>query len=107
MKFILYSILLFIPLVSLADFEGSQISYSSGMFGRLVMGIVSFLGSLFLAGGVVTMLYAGYVFFYANGEVEKVTEARKNLIWGIIGLIVGLSAYIAPELVKNLLQGSS
>jgi len=107
MKLILYILLFFTPLISFADFESSQIKYKGGMFGSLIVNIVSFLGSLFLAGGVIMMLYAGYVFFDAGGEVEKVTQARKNLIWGIVGLVIGLSAYIAPELVKTLLQSSS
>ncbi|MBI5420927.1 MAG: hypothetical protein HZA35_01290 [Parcubacteria group bacterium] len=71
---------------------------------NIVNGVVGFLATLFLAGSLVAMFYAGYLFLSSGGEVEKITTARRNLIWGLVGLLVGLSAYVAPELIKIFLQ---
>ena len=65
--------------------------------------ILGFLGIL----AVVLILYAGFKWLTAGGNEEKVGEAKKILIAGIIGLTVILSAYILANFVINQIYGAT
>jgi len=56
---------------------------------------------------VVIILFGGFKWMTSSGEKEKVEEARKLIIAGVVGLVIILSAYaIAQFVISSLLKGT-
>lgn len=68
--------------------------------GGVIYGIMALLGIIF----VVLIVYAGFKWMLAQGEEQKITEARSLIIHSIIGLAIILAAYAISYFVINTLQ---
>jgi hypothetical protein len=69
--------------------------------------IQAFMGLLGIV-AVVIILLGGFKWMTAGGEEEKVTEAKKLIISGVIGLVIIMSAYaIATFVVGAIVNGTS
>jgi hypothetical protein len=67
--------------------------------GQLLSVALGFLGVL----AVIIVLIGGFKYMIAGGTEEKVKDARKWIISGIIGLAIILSAYAITSFVLNSL----
>lgn len=79
-----------------------------GLVTTIVQWILSFLGIL----AVLVILWGGFKWMTAGGDDDKVGEAKKLIINGIIGLIIVLSAYaiatfVFAEVETRLLTGGA
>ena len=71
--------------------------------GRIIMVALQLLGVIALA----IVVYAGFTWMTAGGNEEKITEAKKWLIAGVIGLTIILSAYsIASFVIRGLISAT-
>lgn len=68
--------------------------------GGVIYGILALLGIIF----VVLIVYAGFKWMLAQGEEQKITEARALIINSIIGLAIILAAYAISYFVINTLK---
>src|SRR5260221_2644540 len=69
--------------------------------------IKAFMGLLGIV-AVVIILLGGFKWMTAGGNEEKVAEAKKLIISGVIGLVIILSAYaIAQFVVGAIVNGTS
>jgi hypothetical protein len=50
---------------------------------------------------VLFLVYAGFKFVLAQGNPEKLREARSNFLWTIIGIGIFLGAWLLADLVVN------
>lgn len=64
---------------------------------------LTFLGVI----AVVIMLYGGFKWMTAGGTEERVTEAKRLMIAGVIGLGIILSAYAISSFVINAIVGAT
>lgn len=58
---------------------------------------------VFITAVVVMFIWAGFKFLTAQGEPGKITEARKALIWAVVGVAVGIVAFSAYATIKYIL----
>ena len=65
--------------------------------------VLGFLGII----AVVLILYAGFLWMTAGGNDDKISEAKKILSAGIIGLVIILSAYAIANFVINQIYGAT
>ncbi len=63
----------------------------------LIKVIMTFLGII----AVIIILYGGFTWLTAAGNEDKVAQARKIIIAGVIGLIIILSAWAITTFVLN------
>lgn len=68
-------------------------------FTKTITGIINVLLGLLGVVAVVIILIAGFKWMTAGGNDDKVTEARKMLFAGIIGLAIILSAWAIARFV--------
>jgi cytochrome bd-type quinol oxidase subunit 2 len=69
--------------------------------------INAFMGLLGLV-AVVLILLGGFKWMMAQGNEEKIDDAKKLMMSGVIGLIIIMSAYAIAQFVINaILQGTS
>lgn len=70
------------------------------MIARIIRVILGLLGIVAL----VIIIYAGFKWMTAGGDEAKIEESKKQLINGIIGLIIILAAFSIATFVFNQLQ---
>ena len=70
------------------------------MVARLIRVVLELLGIIAL----VIIIAAGFRWMMANGNEEKVEEAKKQLINGVTGLIIILAAFAIATFVINQLE---
>lgn len=71
--------------------------------GQIIRAALGFLGII----AVVIILIGGFKWMTASGNEDKVEEARKLIIAGIIGLAIILSAYAIASFVIDELVGAT
>lgn len=72
------------------------------VIGGVILGIITLLGVIFLT----LIVYAGFKWMLAQGEENKITEARNLIVHSIIGLIIVLAAYAISYFIINALQNA-
>ncbi|MBI5728947.1 MAG: IPT/TIG domain-containing protein [Candidatus Magasanikbacteria bacterium] len=70
---------------------------------RIIRAALGFLGVI----AVMVILYGGFLYMTAGGNEEKVSEAKKILINGAIGLVIILSAFSIASFVVSKLTGAT
>lgn len=59
-----------------------------------------------IVAGIAT-IYAGFLFATAAGSQEQVGKAKKQLLYAVIAMIVGIMAAGIPALLKSILAASA
>ncbi len=67
--------------------------------GEVAQWIFGITGLLFF----LLMVYAGMMWFFARGEDDKISDARKTIIAAIIGLFIAVSGYAITTFVTSSL----
>ncbi len=67
----------------------------------LINTILSFIWPVFIGFAVIMFIIAAFKFIAAQGEATAVTEARQFVIWGVVGVTVGVLAFTLPYVVSN------
>ncbi len=70
----------------------------------LVNAIAGWFETIIFAIAIIMILVAAFQFLTAAGNEEKVSTARKSLIWGLVGIAVALFARVAKDFVLSALQ---
>lgn len=73
------------------------------IIGKLIKGALSIAGVIFFA----YIVWAGYLWMTAHGEEEKITQAKKMISGGVIGLVIVLAAYAITIFVTSKLTASA
>ncbi len=71
------------------DLQGQE-GYFDTLLGKVIMTVISFTGLIFLG----LIIYSGIQWMTAGGNEEKVSEAKKRTLNGVIGLAIALLAFI-------------
>jgi len=64
-------------------------------------------GAVKIAFGAIAMIfiiYSGVLFLTASGDTKKLEKARSSLLWGVVGVAVGVAAYWAITIVSDVLR---
>ncbi len=68
----------------------------------LINTIATWFFNIVLAVAVIVLLLAAFQWLTSGGNEEKVGTARKNLIWGLVGIAVAFLAKGLVALIKSL-----
>ena len=60
------------------------------------------IGLIFGAIVVVCFVISGILFLTAQGDPEKLKIARSSVIWGIVGVVVGILAFSIIAVIANV-----
>ena len=69
----------------------------------VIVGIVCWFSGLAMVFIVLAIVWFGVNFLMSKGEPEKITQARKALLWGIVGIAVILGTYTIIATIANSL----
>lgn len=62
--------------------------------------VIEYVEIAFGAAAIVYFLWYGIMFLKSRGDPAKAQEARWSLIWGVLGVIIGLLALTIVEKIK-------
>lgn len=85
--------------VNLVPLPGSGVTNINAV----VDAIFNVIWPIFAAFAVVMFIIAGVQFLSAQGEPSKISQARQSLIWGAVGMAVGLLAFSIPFIIDSAL----
>ena len=66
----------------------------------LAVDLAIYIGTAF---AVLVLIFIGFKFVLAQGNPEKLKEARRWFLWVIVGLAILISSKVMVEIVKNTL----
>lgn len=69
----------------------------------IIKTLLTLVGTIF----IVLIIYAGFVWMTSGSNSEKVTKARKIMIYSIIGLLIILTAYSITYFIAGRLSGDT
>ncbi len=72
-----------------------------GSFCGLVKKLLQVAIQIGIPVAVLFIVYAGFKFVVAQGNPEKLAEARHNFLWTIIGIAIFLSAWLLATVIAN------
>jgi hypothetical protein len=84
---------------TIGDVAGLGEADLSTVIATIIRAILGFLGVV----AVVIILWGGFLWMTSGGQDEKVRNARKLIIMGIVGLAIVLAAYAIASFVINAL----
>lgn len=87
---------------TVAESAGFADASLTDIIGGIIAAFLGFLGIIAL----VIVIYAGFLWMTAGGNVEQIAKAKKWLINGVVGLLIILSAYAITNFVINFLEQS-
>ncbi|OGZ75420.1 MAG: hypothetical protein A3I87_03195 [Candidatus Staskawiczbacteria bacterium RIFCSPLOWO2_02_FULL_39_8] len=91
------------PLVGLADIDPGPTPGSAQNLDivTFINAILNLIWPIFIGFAVIMFLVAGFQFLTAQGDPTKVAGARQSIIWGAVGVAVGVLAFSIPFVIRN------
>lgn len=71
----------------------------------VLMRLLNWLLSIFGALAVISFIIAGILYLTAQGDYKNIERAKKAVVAGITGLVVGLLGYTVVLTIDKLLKG--
>jgi len=75
-----------------------------GSLSDIIHSIELAVGLIFGAIAVICFVMSGILFLTAQGAPEKLTTARSALMWGVVGVIVGIVAFSIIAVVGSFIS---
>ena len=96
--------LMAMPLAAMAAFDpgGTPNSVNLNIV-QIINIILNFMWPIFAGFAVIMFLVAGFIFLTASGDPGKVETARQAVLWGVVGVVVGLIAFSIPLIIRQTL----
>jgi hypothetical protein len=93
---------IFFPLFASAD-EPGNINLDVNRLVNIMNNIkVWFAEAIFIL-GIITILYAAFLYMTAGGDDTRIDKAKKAFVWGIVGIIIAMLAYGIWDAVYSFL----
>jgi len=93
--------LLSLPVLTFAQIGGAPptISYDLTTMGNRIANAAWIVFTII---AVIMFIIAGILFMTAQGNAEKVQQARSAFMWGVAGVVVGIIAFTIITLVRSI-----
>ena len=74
-------------------------------FKEIIDAIANFAIIIVAPISVIVILYAGTLFMFSGGDVEKVKKAKHALLWAVVGLGIVLTGRGLIYIIQDVLRG--
>ena len=104
---LVFSIISLFPVITKAQAVTGSIPnpLTATSFTDLIGGIIVWIRNIGVVIAVIAIIYAGFLFMTSGGNEEKVTTAKKTLVWALIGLAILIMGGAWISLIENILGG--
>ena len=83
--------------------EIPQVTLDKETIATLISDFANYFSGIIGILGVLTLLYAAFLYMTAAGNDETISKAKKVFIWGLIGVATALIAFGIFDLVQSFL----
>ncbi len=94
---------LLLPVSVLAQNNQSPINSAKDII-ELFKKFLYWIATAFWIWAVIAIIYAGFLYLTAAGDSEKLDKAKKQLLYSVIAVAIGLVAYGVPAIVNSILN---
>jgi len=98
---ILTASLLVVPMVVFGQIEGGPETGSDLL--SLIQTITNWFAAIFFVIAVIFIILAAFGYLTAGGEEEKVSKAKKQLVYAVVAIVVALLAFFIPTIIQDIL----
>lgn len=101
-----YAALLLFPVIVLAIAFPKPPAKGSVGIGSIIPAINNIIGIIWVIFGgfaIIMFIYAGFLFVTSHGDPGKVKEARNAVLWGAVGVAVGLLSTFIPYIIARVI----
>ena len=102
-------LLLFLPVLSAFAQNNIRNPIGATNFTQIIDAITNFAVLIIIPISVLVILYAGALFMFSGGDVEKVKKAKHALLWALVGIAIVLTGkgfiYIIQDVLNMGRQG--
>lgn len=67
-------------------------------------GFINFLLGLIVIAAVVVIVIAGFRMVAGGGNPSQIAQAKKAIVWAIVGLVVAFMSFAIVQIIQNFLQ---
>ncbi len=93
-----------LPFAAMAFNAGPPPATNAGLsIGSVIDLVVGFIWPVIMIAVIILYTIAAFMFFTAQGNPEKVNDARQAVIWAVAGTVVLFLAWSIPFIVRNTL----
>jgi len=85
------------------SFWGLENPLNADSFTELLENIIDWITTIGILIAIIMIIYSGYLFMTSGGSDEKVSNAKKSLIWSLVGLAVLIMGKNFISLIKDIL----
>jgi hypothetical protein len=82
------------------------VNITMGSFATLMDTILTWSAGIIFTLGILTTLFAAFLYMTAAGDEEKIGKAKRTFIYGLVGIGVAILAFGIWTLVASLLTGA-
>lgn len=99
---------LILPVAALAQLPPGAIQPPAGRpftvvgVANVVLTIVWIVAVVFF---IIMFIVAGFQFFNAKGDADALSDARRNAIYGVVGLVVAVLGWSMVQVIKSAFGG--
>lgn len=100
----LLTILLTFPLIAQGIFVAPvNPPFFTSIF-DIINKVLGLLWVIFFATAIIMLVIAGITFLTAMGDKDKLATAKMYVVWGVVGIALGVVAYTLPYVLLNALR---
>ncbi|AKM82239.1 TPA: hypothetical protein DD449_04055 [Candidatus Berkelbacteria bacterium] len=91
-------------LVGVTEVRSSASNFSN--VHEVVAGAITWITVIASALLLIAIIYSGIMYITSGGDQTKAENAKKNLLWAIIGMFVILFSYTVIEYLPNFIESA-
>lgn len=84
------------------DLEG--LPFSNLTVDGAVSGIIQIFLWLIALGAFFSIIYSGFMYITSAGDAAKAAQARKNIVWALLGILFAILSYGTLVYVTNFIS---
>lgn len=83
------------------SFLPTKINDAKELMAVIINWLLTFVGAL----AVIALIYSGVMYITAGGDAAKAENAKKNIVWAIVGILIAISALIIVNVIAQAFHG--
>jgi len=95
------------PSIALASSHRTDLIDTPEKVENLLGAVAGWIYAIFIGVAVIIFLYSAFLYLTAAGSPEKISSAKKTLVYGVVALVIAVLAGGIPTLIEGFLGGNT
>ena len=95
--------MLFMALFPIINIAHAGVISDAPTIGTLLSNILTFLLQIFGILGIISLVVSGVYYFWAAGDAEQAKNAKRGMMYAVLGIVIGLGGMIVVRTISGAL----